>query len=168
MSTLPNSLSAAAAIALTWPESETSVLTIRHLRPILRTSAAVSSSCETVRAAATTSAPQLAKRTAIARPNPRPAPVMIATLPSSLKLSSIIRPPEAGPAHQGTLSHRLFKLSNTARIRENRAILSRYFATDAAPYPAMLPFSRQRTKGCTVEKGILAASRPLHPHRHRR
>src|SRR5439155_1062921 len=82
-----NSPRVASTIALTDSESVTSHLTARHRRPISRTTPAVSSICDSVRAVATISAPASARAIAIARPNPRPAPVTIATLPSRRTLS---------------------------------------------------------------------------------
>src|SRR5437867_10395114 len=83
----PNSPSDASTIALTDSESVTSHCITRQRRPLSRTSPAVSSICDSVRAVATIFTPASASATAIALPNPRPAPVTIATFPSRRSLS---------------------------------------------------------------------------------
>jgi hypothetical protein len=89
-STRPNSPVAAATISSTASLSFTSVGSTSASRPNPRTSAATSSSCSLVRAASTTLAPASAKVRAIAAPMPRPAPVTIATFPSSRKASTAL------------------------------------------------------------------------------
>src|SRR5947209_1291215 len=95
ISIFPNSPRALSTIALTDSESVTSHRTARQRRPMSRTSPAVSSICDSVRAVATISAPASARAVAIARPRPRPPPVTMATRPSRRTLSStaIAAPP---------------------------------------------------------------------------
>src|ERR1700685_2774510 len=79
------------------------------------------------------SAPQLAKRTAIARPKPRPAPVMSTTLPSSLKLSRIMRPPAPRRHLHGVRAASRVNLHRTFNLRSPLALHGQ--ASDARNQP---------------------------------
>ena len=97
MSTAGNAASAAAAIRRTSSGSATSHRHHSARRPSARIPAAVSSSSGAVRAARNTSQPSRAKASAMARPMPRPAPVMTAVLPSSSMMSPSSKTRRAAP-----------------------------------------------------------------------
>src|SRR6185503_6617621 len=83
MSSPPSSASVAATTDFTAASSATSASAVATRPPALRISAAVASSVSRRVAASITAAPSETKRSAIARPMPRPPPVMSATLPLS-------------------------------------------------------------------------------------
>jgi hypothetical protein len=90
----PNSLSTAFAIAATESGSAMSVVIARELPPVAAISAATASPRSRLRSAMTAMAPCAANALAKARPMPWPAPVMIATRPSSEFVITRSRPPQ--------------------------------------------------------------------------
>src|SRR5262252_4535647 len=97
MSRRPNSVTVASTAALTWSDFDTSQWQAIALPPASRTSRAVASPAARFHSATVTAAPRSAKSLAAALPCPLPAPVIIATLPSSLTgVPPLVRLP-AGP-----------------------------------------------------------------------
>src|SRR5712691_3925273 len=84
--------SAIAKSRLTSTPSPTSAVATVAAPPFLRIVSLTFSSCDSVRAARTTWAPARAMASAVARPIPRPAPVMIATRPSNHPGASAMGP----------------------------------------------------------------------------
>jgi len=82
-STRPILSSAVLARAVTWASSHRSTVTGTATHPSVCTSAATASISSRTSEARTTSAPSRAKRSAVERPMPRPAPVIRATFPCS-------------------------------------------------------------------------------------
>src|SRR5438552_16454469 len=97
-SSLPHAFSAAATIPSASLSSETSACTNRAFPPAAPISSATPRPAASLTSATTTRAPSRANRSADSRPMPPPAPVMTATLSSSLPISASLEEARPFPA----------------------------------------------------------------------
>src|SRR5262249_5636358 len=146
-SIFPNSATVRATSPSTWSAFVTSLAPAIARRPSARASAAPSSAVSALRSESATSQPSRASRSAIARPIPRPAPVISATLPSS----PYMRPSPAGSAGLQPLAQQVQRGQGPALLQ-----LRRGRAEDAAllGHDVVLEVDRQ------VERARVLAGRP--------